>query len=69
MLPEPVDADLIAARELAKERAIAADSRWGHEPYIHEYDDGLLDDNPKSGVSLALAAIKRGRSLEKGEAA
>lgn len=62
-LPKSVDPDLILAREMAKEMAIRSDHRWGKEPFLSEYDSGALDDNEKSGVSLALHAIKRGREL------
>jgi len=62
LLPEPVDADLIAAREMA---AVEAD-KLGHK-WVPRILAGEKDEDPQAGVSLALAAIKRGRALAAGD--
>jgi hypothetical protein len=63
-LPEPVDPDLIECRN------IGAEIGKKHNPLIHImnpqcWHDGQNDDTHK--MELMLAAIKRGRALERGE--
>jgi len=62
LLPEPVDPDLVEARELA---AVASE-KLSH-PWAPKIRAGEKDDAPQAGVSLALAAIRRGRALAAAE--
>jgi len=62
LLPKPVDPDLVEARELA---AVASE-KLSH-PWAPKIRAGEKDDAPQAGVSLALAAIRRGRALAAAE--
>jgi hypothetical protein len=57
----PVDPDLVEARKIAAtmQKALGADEGIASAYYAGRYDDGHT-------VSVALAAIKRGRELERG---
>jgi hypothetical protein len=59
LLPEPVDADLVEAREL---EATAAEAN-GFEEYARNIRAGEYDDD--GPVRCTLNGIKRGRALEK----
>ncbi len=54
LLPEPVDADLVEARKVVRENNRMAS---------YNYEDGSFDATPI--VQCALAAIRRGRALER----
>ena len=56
---EPEDPDLIAAREIVAEASRPDFPNWSKHVCTGEYDD-------HDEVKLALAAIKRGRELERG---
>jgi len=61
LLPEPVDPDLIEARRIALKNA--KDRGYFHTPACY-----LAGDHDESDdVQIALAAIKRGRALERGK--
>lgn len=55
---EPVDGDLLEARKIAVSETV--DTEWQEQMLA-----GKSDNNPR--VVIALAAIKRGRALERGE--
>lgn len=58
----PVDPDLLLAREMAAAQCEAIPHHWA-EPIRR----GEKDADARSGVSLALAALKRGREMERGQ--
>lgn len=60
LLPEPVDADLVEARRIAVEQLTAPGQS---DTFLGLIADGTNDHY--SEVRIALAAIKRGRALEK----
>jgi hypothetical protein len=60
LLPEPVDPDLVEARKLVAERNGNLRIECG---YRQQVLDGQEDDHP--AVINTLAAIKRGRELER----
>lgn len=63
-LPEPIDPDLLQAREIAAQYAERAASERGRESnWPDRIRSGKVDGCAEGGVGLALDAIRRGREL------
>lgn len=65
LLPEPVDPDLVEARELVCECVVQFASNDTEATLLRLYRAGEGDNEPE--VQKIYAAIKRGRALERGE--
>lgn len=59
----PVDPLLIEARGLALAACIEADDRYSEARWKIKIHAGECDGDPKSGVKLALVALKRGMEI------